>query len=105
MAAVEVLDITLAEIAHERRAALRVARREKQVDVIRHQAIGVQRALRLGREIAKVKQVDEVIAVFPETRLPVVTALNDVYGDVGHDESRQSRHTATTAPCMQRLTK
>jgi hypothetical protein len=51
MAPVEVLRIALTELFHQQRAGFRQAGRQKQVHMVRHQAIRVDRASDLRRQV------------------------------------------------------
>jgi hypothetical protein len=70
------------------------------MNVIRHQAICMNKTTMLPRELAQMKHVHEAISILPEAISAVIPTLNDVNGDVGNDETRCPRHSRKTA-CRQ----
>jgi len=65
--------------------------------VVCHQAVSVQRAAGLCRQIPQVREVDEVVGVVPKAIPAIVPALHDVHGNMRHDEPRPPWHKGTTA--------
>ena len=57
------LDVALAQIFHEEGTGVRRVRREKQVHMVGHQAIGVNRAVVPACKKAQVAQVSKVIGI------------------------------------------
>ncbi len=49
-------------------------------------------------------KIKEVVAFVPEARRAVVASLDEVDGDLGHEESRLSGHDPTTTEVGQPLT-
>src|SRR5204862_2281866 len=86
-------------------ASVLLWRRQQEMHVIGHEAIGVQRASTLFRQLLQYGQIDEVIRLVPKTRLPVVTALYDVQRHVVDHQASLSRHTGTTGHAAWRLTR
>src|SRR5688572_32109326 len=68
---IHVLGVALRKVFHEQSAAVLVARRDQQMDVVRHQAVGMYRASMLSGEEREVVEVDRVVAIFEETRSAV----------------------------------
>src|SRR3982750_3366943 len=73
--------------------------------MIRHQAVRVNRAFELLRELAHVKQVKAVVALAHEASSPVVPALDDVHAHAGQQKARLSWHRAKTPSGRHRLTR
>jgi hypothetical protein len=82
----------LAEVLHQPTAADWRIGREKQVNVIRHQAIGMQGASGLAEKTAQVKEIKLAVLIFVEAALPIISALAYMYRDAGQHDSRASRH-------------
>jgi hypothetical protein len=74
------------------------------MDVVGHQAIGMNRTLPQPREIAQHGQIYQAVVVLPETILPIVTALPDMQRDARHYQPRMPRHGGTTPEARRRLT-
>jgi hypothetical protein len=55
--------------------------------MIRHQAVGVHRALQPRGEFTQVKQIKQVVAVAPEASRTIVAPLSQMYGNAGNDHS------------------
>jgi hypothetical protein len=51
--------------------------------MIRHQAVGMQRAIESCECPAKVKEIEAAIVLSDETRYSIVTALDDVQREPG----------------------
>jgi hypothetical protein len=64
------------------------------MDVVSHQDIGMNRAVILRRSLLESIEVETVIALGKEDRLPIVTALNNVLGQPRHQVPWQSSHFA-----------
>jgi hypothetical protein len=62
------------------------------MNVIRHQAIRMQRAAVLARELSQIGQIHKVIGFDTKARATVYTALNHVKRHTGKDHARSSRH-------------
>src|SRR6185436_146552 len=77
---VEILHIALSKVPHELGASRLRLRSNKQMHVIRHQAVGVNGTTGPHGEVAELGQVSQVVAVLPEASCTVVAALNDVDG-------------------------
>jgi hypothetical protein len=60
--------------------------------VIAHEAVGVDGATGLFRDIAQQSQVNKMIAFLPKTDHAIVAALNNVDGKVRHDQAWLARH-------------
>lgn len=67
------------------------------MDMVRHEAVRVHRALRFRGELSKQVQVHQIIAVLPEATLAVIAPLHYMQRDVGNDEAREPGHNRTTA--------
>jgi hypothetical protein len=101
---VDVLDIALPKLLHETRASVAGSWSNKQVHVIRHQAIGMHRAIELGGKRLHKAQVRQVIGIRKETIVAVDSALNDVQRQTGNDTTRRTRHEAKTTTGLAGLT-
>jgi hypothetical protein len=62
------------------------------MDVVGHEAVGMQIARVPTRERTQVRQVHHVIDVLVEARVSVIPALYKVHGHTGKDLSRMPRH-------------
>jgi hypothetical protein len=82
---IEVLHIALPKFAHQRAACFGTWRCHQQMDVVRHQAIGVNEAAMFLRQLTQMSHINEVVAFLPEAIRPVVSTLNEVNRDVGKD--------------------
>jgi hypothetical protein len=89
---IEVLHVTLAEIAHQSSARAVCRRSQQEVDVVCHQAVRMHCAVVLFGQLAQVRQVNEVVSVTSKTGRAVVAALNDVNRYTGQDQAQRSRH-------------
>jgi hypothetical protein len=92
MLPIEVLGIALSNCVHQRRTSFRPARRQKQMHVIAHEAVRVNSATGLFRDIAQQGEVDKMIVFLPEADHAIVAPLNDVDGKVRHDQASLARH-------------
>ena len=86
------LHVTLAEIFHQESAAIGGLRRQQQVNVVGHQAIGVHRAAELAGKIAKQREIERIIVLGEEAGATVVAALDDMDRHFGHGYARAARH-------------
>jgi hypothetical protein len=66
------------------------------MDVVGHQAIGVERARVQLQALAQHGEIHEAIVLLPETVLAVVSAMTDVQCNAGEYEARMSCHAGTT---------
>jgi hypothetical protein len=74
------------------------------MNVVRHQAVRVQRALPVRRPVLEQGQIDNAIGIAMETILPVVAPLHDVQRDVWNDQPRVSPHAGRTPEPRRSLT-
>jgi len=72
--------------------------------MVGHQAIGMHFAPELERELAQMKQVEEIVTVASEASGSIVAALNDVNGYVGQYQPGLSGHSGKTARRLVGLT-
>ena len=105
MVAIEVLDIALAQIPHQRRTTTILTWSDEKMHMIRHQAISMNRDLKLLCELTQVHQIDKVVAAFPEASIAVIATLDDMRRDSGNDEARLTRHGTINEKVRQALTK
>jgi hypothetical protein len=89
---IEVLHVTLAEVAHQPGACFGPRRGQEQMHVVCHEAVCVHRTVVLIGQLAQVRQVNKVITVATKAGIAVVTALNDMHGHSGQDQTQRSRH-------------
>jgi hypothetical protein len=94
MPSIEVLHITLAEVAHQTGARIGRGRSHEEMDMVCHQAVRVHRAVVSFRQLAQVREVDEIVVVTAEASSSVVAALDDMDGYAGQDQSQGSRHSS-----------
>jgi hypothetical protein len=92
MLSIEVMGIALRQHVHQCRASCGATRRQEQMHVIAHEAVGVNGATGLLRDIAQQSQVNKMIAFLPKTDHAIVAALNNVDGKVRHDQAWLARH-------------
>jgi hypothetical protein len=92
MAAIEVLDIALAEVAHQTGASCGFMRSDQQVHMVRHQAVRMYAAIVFLGQLPQMSQVHKVVAVLPEAGHAVVAALNDMDGHTGQDQPQGPGH-------------
>jgi hypothetical protein len=74
------------------------------MDVIGHQAVRMDGAPMLARELAQVRQVHQVIRFVAKAGHAVIAALDNVNGNAGQDEPEWSGHTARTTAAVPGLT-
>jgi hypothetical protein len=72
IAAVDVVRMGLRQMLHQQRAALRGRRRVQQMHVVRHQAIGVHRAVEALGEAPQMLQIEGVVRRFEEAGRAIV---------------------------------
>lgn len=101
---VHILSVELPDTFHEMGASARFMGSHQQVDVVAHQAVGVQDATRTRKHSRKVENVERPVLFTKKTRTAVVAALNRVDGDSGKHDSRVSRHTLSTEAAVLPLT-
>jgi hypothetical protein len=77
---------------HQQPASRRGARREQQMHVIGHEAIGMHRAFECRGKVSKVAEVTRVVLVAEEAGATVVAALNDVNRHVRYRNAWTSWH-------------
>src|SRR6266850_454048 len=93
---VHALYVALAQIFHEEGAGVRRVRREKQVHMIGHQAIGVDGAVVPACKKTQVAQVSKVIGIAEKAAPAIVAALYDMDGHLRNNDSRDAGHEPPT---------
>lgn len=78
---IDVLSMQLTYVLHQSRTAIRRRRRNQQMDMVCHQAVRVQSAVRSREQTRKVKEIKPAVLLLMEAVLPIVTPLNDMYRD------------------------
>jgi hypothetical protein len=63
--------------------------------MVRHQTIGPDRNLALGRPLGHQRQIRTIIVIVKESLLAAVAALGNVVGQSRYDHSRDSCHAPT----------
>jgi hypothetical protein len=76
-------------------------RREKQVNMVRHQAIRMNDSSMSGRQLPQMRQIAEVVAIFGKAWAAVVAALDEMQSSAGQHEPGLAGHTGPTA-CTKR---
>jgi hypothetical protein len=94
----------LADLLHEACATVRMLGSQKQMDVVGHQAIGVQRAARMLQQSVQMEQIEAAILDRKEASRAVVTSLNDMQGNAGKHEARAARHAGINERALATLT-
>jgi len=89
---VDVLNIALPQRLHQLPGATGRRRRQQQMDMVGHQHIGVDTALRLRRVLAQPAEITTGIVIGLEAGLAIVAALDEVQRDFSERESRAARH-------------
>jgi len=84
---IEILYVTLAEVAHQSGTRPICRWGQKQMHMVCHQAVRMHRAIVLIGQLAQVCQVNEVITVTAEAGSAIVAALNDMDGYAGQDQA------------------
>jgi len=92
MPVVEPSNKASSERLHRAAKGLVCRRRDQQMDVIRHQHIGMHRKLVLARDFRKPVQIATMISIVDEDRLPVVSSLYDVVRLSRRHVPRKPRH-------------
>jgi hypothetical protein len=78
MAAIEILDVTLAEPLHHFARTIGAVRREQKVDMVAHQDIGMYGTAGVECALMQHVQVNHIVVLQMEAGRPVVAALDDV---------------------------
>jgi hypothetical protein len=92
MAPIEVLDVALPQVAHEPRARIHRLRSEQQMDVVRHQAVGMDGAVVPLGQLPQMRQIHQVVVIVPEASNSIVAALDNMDGNARKDEPQWPRH-------------
>jgi hypothetical protein len=101
---VKALHVALIHLFHDPRASTMLVRSKKQVHVVRHEAIRVDRASILRGRDRQQSKVMLVMRFSEEARLPIDSALHQMQGNVGKDQSAAAGHTPATDETGLRLT-
>ena len=72
--------------------------------MVRHQAIGVNTAAKRVGQLAKVQQIDLVVAIDQEASTSVIPPLHDMQSDVRQDKTRLTRHSQKNGASLAPLT-
>jgi hypothetical protein len=92
MLPIEVVGVALRKRMHQGCTPISATRRQKQMHVIAHEAVGVNGATGLFRDIPKQGQIDKMIAFLPKAHHAVVASLDNVDGKIRHDQTSLARH-------------
>jgi len=103
---VDVLHVTATYRLHQPAGALRRLRRNKEVNVVGHEHIGVDGTAIIGSRFLQPVEVTVIILFGEETRLPIDAALHEVLrqagefysGATGHDYWFSSEKKSDTDP-------
>jgi hypothetical protein len=85
----------LTEILHQQRSAIGILWREQEMDVVRHQDVGVNRARKLVGEPVQLLEIVCVIFRRVEARAAIVPALDCVQRNSSSAEAGAARQGAT----------
>jgi hypothetical protein len=88
---------------HHPRQTISIIRRCQQVEVSRHQNIGMQGNLILLCGISQPVQECPVVDRFAKNQLAIDTELNDMVDLLGNNESRKARHGGKPFLSMRRM--
>jgi hypothetical protein len=72
------------------------------MNMVTHQAVRMQRALRLREKPTQVKSIKRAITLLIEATLPIVATVRDVHRDSGQHEARAAWHTLSTTTRFRR---
>jgi hypothetical protein len=72
--------------------------------MVRHQAVRMHGALKLGGVLPQRLKVRPVIRLLEKARRAAVAPLDDMHSDIRDDQARSSRHIRETAKAAFRLT-
>src|SRR5260221_11543826 len=97
VSSIEALNVALSQVFHHQRHAIRLMRREKQMNVIGHQDVRVQGALEALRQLIKQREIQFAIAVPHKASAPVHAALYDMQGKATEPQACSSRHDTNFA--------
>lgn len=89
---VHVLHMALPRMLHQQSRAVGALRREQQMHVVGHEAIGVHRAFERGSQLAHMRKVARLVIAGNEAGAAVVAALDDVDRHLGHGDAGMTRH-------------
>jgi hypothetical protein len=78
MPVIHVRHVAATKILHRPADALRIVRRQQQVNVIGHQHIGMDGAVPALHSLRQPLQIDPPVVVLEEDRLPIVAPLHDM---------------------------
>jgi len=87
-----VLHIALTQVLHQQSAAINGLRRQQQMHVIGHEAVGMHRTAEAVGKLLQVVQIERVILFMEKTGAAIVAALDDVHGDLRDHEALVTRH-------------
>jgi len=97
MAGIEEADVVGAEALHQAANVAGVLRRHQEMDMVVHQDIGMQVALRPGQRLAQEVEVAQSIAIVEEAGQAVVAALHHVLRDAGQVDTGEASHAREDA--------
>ena len=89
---IEILNIRLTQKFHHLRDPARLSRRREQVDVVRHQHIGVDVDFLFPRNRREPIQIPDTVLIGPEAWAAIVATLDDVEGESGDLNAWATRH-------------
>lgn len=89
---VAVLHIPTAEGLHHRGETVALVRGHEHVDMMRHQPIGMEDAVRGRGDVVQTLHVHALIILVQEDRLAIMPALEDMLGHVQQGRAQRSRH-------------
>lgn len=92
IAGIEILHIIAAHRLHQPADAVLQMRREQEMEVVRHQHVSMNLALKLFSGKAELFPDEPVILLLEQDLLSIVATLNDMLGIAGQDEAGKARH-------------
>ena len=104
MLAIEVLRVSLRHTLHELRRSVLIIRSGEQVDVIRHEDIRMDAAVKPGRQLLEQAEIQLAIRPVHEAWPTVHPAVPDVEGNAGDDDAGMSGHADINAVAAERNT-
>jgi hypothetical protein len=94
----------LTDVLHESGTAIRRRRGHQQVDMVCHQAVGMQSTFRSPEQMRKVKEIKASVLLFTEAVLPIVTPLDDMHRDARKHDAGAARHSTLNGARVGTLT-
>jgi hypothetical protein len=96
MPPIEIGDVVPAKVPHHARTRIGGLRCKQEVNVVGHQAVGMDGATVPKGKFTQAREINKVIRLSMETGDPIYAALNDVQCDTGKDVTQVPGHAVST---------